>query len=101
MIAGALAGISIVRDWPAETDASDVDPLTTVTVWPLTVAFHGRGAEAGARTVTAPVMVNPFGTVTMTCRRKCEGPLWMLFITVKLKFLVAPDATSFGLMSAE
>jgi hypothetical protein len=83
--------------WPAVTEESLLEPLTTVIVCPLTVAFHGSGAVAGACTVTGPVIVKPVGTVTMICRRKCDGPLRMLFVRVKLKFVGAPaGGTSLG-----
>jgi hypothetical protein len=59
-------------------------------ILPLTVAFHGAGAARGAWTVTGPLIVNPAGTVTMICRRKCDGPLMMLLVTIKLKFVGSP-----------
>ena len=82
--AGAFAGTVIVIPWPAVTDASDGDPLTTVIVRSLTVTTHGSGAAGGDSTVTGPVIVNGDGTVTTTCLRKCDGPLKILFVTFKL-----------------
>jgi hypothetical protein len=36
-------------------------------------------------------MVKPDGTVRMICLRKCDGPLRVLFVTIRLKLVGRPS----------